>query len=75
MVGVQGFEPGPPGPKPGALPDCATLRITGTTGRNRTGTPLKTTDFKSVAATDYATVANIWCPRSDSNRHALGTGF
>ena len=29
------------------------------------------TDFKSVAATDYATVA--WCPRRDSNSHAFGT--
>ena len=54
---------GPPGPKPGALPGCATLRITGATGRNRTGTPLKTTDFKSVAATDYATVAENLVPQ------------
>ena len=29
----------------------------GATDRTRTGTSLKTTDFKSVAATNYATVA------------------
>ena len=27
---------GPPGPKPGALPDCATLRIYGAQGETRT---------------------------------------
>ena len=26
LVGEPGFEPGPPGPKPGALPNCATPR-------------------------------------------------
>ena len=40
MVGKTGFEPATPGPKPGALPSCATSRFlllqNGALGRNRT---------------------------------------
>jgi len=36
MVSLPGFEPGPPGPKPGTLPDYATERLFGAAGETRT---------------------------------------
>ena len=58
---------GPPGPKPGALPDCATLRITGTWWRDRTADPLR------VKETLYRWVNQAnWLQRRESNPRPQG---
>ena len=42
-----------------ALTNCAIeASFFGASGRNRTGTPLLISDFKSEASTDFATLAN-----------------
>ena len=42
-----------------ALTSCAIGALFGASGRNRTGTPLLISDFKSEASTDFATLANL----------------
>ena len=63
LVPPMGLEPthlSIPEPKSGAATNYAKGAKYGARGRNRTGTPLRTSDFKSEASTDFATRALVF---------------
>ena len=60
MVGEEGFEPRPSGPKPDALPSCAIHRVLDAVMLHNVGVCYLLLDFKQEFFINFSHFINLW---------------